>query len=65
MSQDGESTRDDLELTSDEADRVKGGVFPVEPYGDDAVTGRIVTGHKKKKKHKKHQTQIGPYKGKH
>jgi hypothetical protein len=52
----------DLELTTDEADSVKGGVIPGDPGG--AALGRAPAGHKRKKRRKRN-LNIGPYKGKH
>jgi len=59
-----EKDTQDLELTSDDADRVKGGMLPID--GGGAGGASHIVGRKKHKKHKKHkQSGIGPYKGKH
>lgn len=60
MSTDQQSEKD-LDLTQEEADRVKGGVLPIEG-GDNVSSGKSYTG---KKKRKKKQQKIGPYQGKH
>jgi hypothetical protein len=58
-----EGTRD-LDLTTEDADRVKGGMLPID--GGAGGTAYIPGTHKKHKKHKKHKNQgVGPYKGNH
>ena len=52
---------EDLELTQEDADRVKGGVLPIEG-GDNLASGKS---YKAKKKRKKKQQKIGSYQGKH
>jgi hypothetical protein len=54
---------EDLEPTPEDADRVKGGVLPIDPVSSDSFVSRIIGGRRRKKK--KQQQQIGPYKGKH
>jgi hypothetical protein len=62
MSPDKDTQAEDLELTGEEADRVKGGMLPIEG-GDTLSSGTSYAGKKKKKKKK--QSKIGPYQGKH
>lgn len=63
MSADSEGREDarDLELTTEEADRVKGGVLPI----DGGAGGTSYIAGRKKRKKRKKQNTIGPYKGKH
>jgi hypothetical protein len=60
MGLDKDTQAEDLELTGEEADRVKGGMIPIEG-GDTSSTS--FSGKKKKKKKK--QSKVGPYGGKH
>jgi hypothetical protein len=59
----GQKQTQDLELTSDDANLVKGGMLPIDGGGAGGASHIV---HKKRRKRKKHQnSEIGPYKGKH
>ena len=58
-----EGTRD-LELTSEDADRVKGGMLPIDGGGAGGASD-IVSHKKRKRRKRKNQNQVGPYKGLH
>jgi hypothetical protein len=61
VSAEKEGKPEDLELSGEDADRVKGGMVPVEG-GDSLSSGK---GYKGKKKRKKKKSAIGPYQGPH
>ena len=61
MGLDKDTQAEDLELTGEEADRVKGGMYPIEG-GDNLSSGKSYVGKKAKKKKK--QSKVGPYQGK-